>query len=178
MPDSAKPDEFAIRLGSVESLFNELDARPVSQRRLTYDVRRHLLDEWDRLRDTSPSELVLHAPKGEREDTDEDAVREAIHADLHLASLPLRRGDPLPRSERIGSAFGVLVLFVSIVVSTWLSKNNDGVLVEGISQGIVVVGWVALWGPAAHFVVEVAPHVFNRRRYREFADIPLRFAWH
>ena len=92
MPDSAKPDEFAIRIASVESLFNELDARPVSQRRLTYDVRRHLLDEWDRLRDTSPSELVLHAPKGEREDTDEDAVREAIRADLHLASLPLRRG--------------------------------------------------------------------------------------
>jgi hypothetical protein len=171
------PEEFAIRLTSVESLFNEFDARPVPERRLTYDVRRHLLDEWDRLRDTSPRELVLHAPKGEREETDEHAVREAIGADLHLASLPLRRGDPLSRSERIGTAFGILVLFVSIVVSTWLTTDTDDVLIEGIAQGIVVVGWVALWGPAAHFVVEVAPHVFNRRRYREFADLPIRFAW-
>lgn len=171
------PEEFAIRLASVESLFNEFDARPVPQRRLTYDVRRHLLDEWDRLRDSGPPELVLHAPRGEREDTDEQAVREAIGADLHLASLPLRRGDPLPRSERIGTAFGVFVLFVSIVVSTWLTEDSNDVLIEGIAQGIVVVGWVALWGPAAHFVVEVAPHVFNRRRYREFADIPIRFAW-
>jgi hypothetical protein len=177
MPDSAKPDEFAIRIASVESLFNELDARPVSQRRLTYDVRRHLLDEWDRLRDTSPSELVVHAPKGEHEDTDEDAVREAIGADLRLASLPLRRGDRAPRSEKIGFRLGILFLFVCIAVSTWLSTDNDDVIVEGISQGIVVIGWVAVWGPAAHFVLEVAPHVFNRRRYKEFAGIPVRFVW-
>jgi hypothetical protein len=51
------------------------------------------------------------------------------------------------------------------------------VLVEGISQGILVVGWVAIWRPAERFVVEVVPHVFNRRRYSEFADIHVRFVW-
>jgi hypothetical protein len=51
------------------------------------------------------------------------------------------------------------------------------VLVEGISQGILVVGWVAIWRPAERFVVEVVPHVFNRRRYSEFADIHVRSVW-
>jgi hypothetical protein len=41
-------------------------------------------------------------------------------------------------------------------------------------QGILLVGWVALWQPAARFVVEVVPHVLNRRRFAEFADIDVR----
>jgi hypothetical protein len=48
--------------------------------------------------------------------------------------------------------------------------------VEGVSQGILVVGWVALWRPAERFV-EVVPHIFNKRRISEFADIDVRFAW-
>jgi hypothetical protein len=40
-----------------------------------------------------------------------------------------------------------------------------------------VVGWVAVWRPAERFVVEVMPHVFNRRRFAEFADIDVRFVW-
>jgi hypothetical protein len=51
------------------------------------------------------------------------------------------------------------------------------VLIAALSQAIVVVGWVAIWGPAARFIVEVVPHVFNRRRFAEFTDIDVRFVW-
>ena len=70
-----------------------------------------------------------------------------------------------------------MVLFLSIVVSSTLDRMSDAVVVEGISQGILLVGWVALWNPAARFVVEVVPHVFNRRRFSEFAEIDVRFVW-
>ncbi len=50
-------------------------------------------------------------------------------------------------------------------------------LAEGISQGIILVGWVALWRPAERFMVEVVPHVFNRRRFAELKDIEVRFVW-
>jgi hypothetical protein len=54
---------------------------------------------------------------------------------------------------------------------------TDEVLIAALSQAIVVVGWVAIWGPAARFIVEVVPHVFNRRRFAEFTDIDVRFVW-
>jgi hypothetical protein len=68
-------------------------------------------------------------------------------------------------------------LFASIMVSTTLDRASESVILEGVSQGILVVGWVALWRPAERFVVEVVPHIFNRRRIGEFADIDVRFAW-
>jgi hypothetical protein len=72
---------------------------------------------------------------------------------------------------------GIIFLFLSIVVSTAIDRSTDDVILAGISQGIVVVGWVSLWRPAERFIVEVVPHFFNRRRISEFADIDVRFAW-
>jgi hypothetical protein len=61
------------------------------------------------------------------------------------------------------------------VVSTAIDRVSEDVLAEGISQGIILVGWVALWRPAERFMVEVVPHVFNRRRFAELKDIEVRF---
>jgi hypothetical protein len=171
------PDDFAIRVDSIASLFNPFDARPVRSRRIADEVREYLLDEWDRLRDDEPAELVLHAPRAERDDTDEDAVRVAICDNLRRAAEPRRRGERLPRSQKVSMRVGLIFLFLSIAISTVLDQNSDDVIVQGISQAIVVAGWVALWAPAAYFALEVAPHAMNRRRFREFAEIPVRFVW-
>jgi hypothetical protein len=77
----------------------------------------------------------------------------------------------------VAGRIGIGVLFGSIVVSTALDRTSENVLIEGVSQGILVLGWVALWRPATHFVGEVVPHLFNRRRYAEFADIDVRIVW-
>jgi hypothetical protein len=169
--------QFAIRLNSFDELFWPFDARPVADRTLSEEARWHLLDEWDRLRDTEPTFLTVYAPASERERTDEDAVRTAIHRSLQKAAGPLRRIDPLSRQEVVAARIGIAFLFASIVVSSAIDRATDDVIMEGISQGVVVVGWVALWRPAERFVTEVVPHIFNRRRIGEFADIDVRFVW-
>jgi hypothetical protein len=168
---------FAIRVDSIEQLFWEFDARPIAERKLSGDVRWSLLDEWERVRYDNPPHLTIYAPAQERGETDEDAVRQSIRRSLEAASGPLRQIEPLSRQERIAARIGIVVLFLSIVVSTILDRASEDVFVEGMSQGILVVGWVALWRPAERFVVEVVPHVFNRRRIAEFADIDVEFVW-
>jgi hypothetical protein len=169
--------QFAIRLDSIADLFWPFDARPVADRTLSADARWHLLDEWDRLRESEPSCLTVYAPASERSETDENAVRTAIHRSLEKAAGPLRRVDPLSRQEVVAVRIGIIFLFLSIMVSTAIDRSTNDVIMEGISQGILVVGWVALWRPAERFIVEVVPHFFNRRRIGEFADIDVRFAW-
>ena len=169
--------EFAIRLSSIDQLFWEFDARPVAERTVAADVRWSLLDEWERLRNAEPSHLTIYAPESDRASTDEDAVRHAIRTSLHKSSGPLRRIDPLSRQEKVAATIGIAVLLICVMLSTAMSQASNNVVVEGLSQGILLVGWVALWQPAARFVVEVLPHVFNRRRFAEFADIDVRFVW-
>jgi hypothetical protein len=178
MPDvRPSTQQFAIRVGSIDQLFWEFDARPVPERTLSGDARWSLLDEWERVRASKPSCLTIYAPESERAETDEDAIRAAVRRSLHKASGPLRQIEPLSRQEKIAARIGIVVLFLSIVVSTAIDRVSEDVVVEGFAQGILVVGWVALWRPAERFVVEVLPHVFNRRRIAEFADIDVRFVW-
>jgi hypothetical protein len=174
---SAARDEFAIRLSSIDELFWEFDARPVSERSIAGDARWAMLDEWDRVREREPPALVIYAPASDRATTDEKAVSTAIRASLDSASGPLKRVDPLSRQEKIAARIGIAFWFLSIVVSTAIDRVSEDVLAEGISQGIILVGWVALWRPAERFMVEVVPHVFNRRRFAEFKDIEVRFVW-
>jgi hypothetical protein len=169
--------EFAIRLDSIDQLFWDFEAGPVAEHTLSGDARWYLLDEWERVRDAEPSHLTVYAPESDRADTDEDAVREAIWTSLRKSSGPLRRIDPLSRQEKVSAWIGVAVLLACVWASTAMDQLTDNLVVQGLSQGILLVGWVALWRPAERFVVEVVPHVFNRRRFAEFADIDVRFVW-
>ena len=177
MTDGAVKPRFAIRLSSVDDLFYPYDARPVAERPLNYDARTELLDAWERSRDGSPRSLTLDVPESERSSTDEQAVRRAIAATLELASGPLRHLDPLSRSDRVAALIGLATFFVCIVVSTALDQLSESPFLQGLSQALLLLGWVALWDPAARLVTEVMPHVFNRRRYAEFAGIEIRFSW-
>jgi hypothetical protein len=178
MPNPQSPNaEFAIRLSSIDQLFWDFDASPVAERTLSGDARWYLLDEWERVRHAEPSYLVIYAPDSDRESTDEDAVRTAIRTSLRKSYGPLRRIDPLSRQEKVAAWIGIAFLVICVMASTAIDRVSSALLIAAVSQAIVVVGWVAVWAPAARFIVEVVPHVFNRRRFAEFADIDVRFVW-
>jgi hypothetical protein len=174
---SHRQPEFALRLSSADALFYEFDARPLAERHLRDDVHEYLLYLWERVRDSPPGALTLVLPAAERPSTDEAAIRAAIRADLRASCGPLRHAGPLTRENRVTLVVGLVALVLTIGVATVLSRLTDNLVVEGIAEGITLIGWVAMWAPADHFFRAVVPHAFNRRRYREFADVDVRFSW-
>jgi hypothetical protein len=175
MAEQRAAPEFAIRVDSLDDLFEPLDAGPTAERRLTTAVQDHLLDGWEWVREARPQALTVYAPADQRSDTDEDAVRAAIHHDLRALCGRLRDARPVSRHYRIEMRLGIILLLGSIIISTLLDRLSEAVLVEGVAQGILIVGWVALWSPAQYVALEAIPHAFNRRRYAEFAGVEVQF---
>jgi energy-converting hydrogenase Eha subunit C len=173
-----RPREYAIRIAAIDDLFVPFDARSVAERPLRDDVRLWLLDEWELVRDARPSTLHVHAPATERVATDEQAVGVAVRADLLAHTRRLHHANPLNRRERIAVWAGVVIFLITIAVSTLLDNASTAVLVAGISQAIVVIGWVALWDPAQRVAGDIVPQYFLRKRYAEIAEIDVRFVWH
>jgi hypothetical protein len=171
--------QFAIRVPSVDSLFEPFDARPVADRELAEDVRLFLLDQWELVRheDQPPTVLTIYVPEGERSDTDLEAVKSAFHNTIETFKGPYRHAVPITRRQRVTALVGTIVFLASIVVSTTFDRLTNDVLIAGLSQGIVVIGWVALWAPAQYVVVDAIPHRRLRERYAEFADVDVRLAW-
>ena len=46
----------------------------------------------------------------------------------------------------------------------------------GISQGLVVLGWVAMWQPAQQMFQGVSLWL-SRNRYEELAQVPIEVTW-
>jgi hypothetical protein len=175
---AAEPRPYAIRIPAIDELFVAFDARPIAERPLRDEVRLWLLDEWEHVRKTRPSTLHVHAPASDRIATDEHAVGFAVRADLLAHTQRLHHANPLNRRERIAVWSGIVIFLITIAVSTALDKASTAELVVGISQAIVVIGWVALWDPAQRVAGDIVPHYFLRKRYAELADIEVRFVWH
>ena len=68
MADDPAESRFAIRLSSVDDLFEPYDARPVAERPLNYDARTELLDAWERSRDSEPEYADPRGPRGRARD--------------------------------------------------------------------------------------------------------------
>ena len=146
--------QFAIRVPSIEALFVPFDARPVADRELAEEVRLFLLDQWELVRyeDEPPKLLTIYVPEGERSETDPEAVKSAFHKTMEGFTGPYRHAVPMSRRQRVTALVGTIVFLASIVVSTILERLTNDVLIAGLGQGIVVIGWVALWAPAQYVV--------------------------
>jgi hypothetical protein len=175
---SAEARPFAIRVSASDDLFVAFDARPVAERPLRDEVRLWLLDEWEDVREARPSALLVHAPASQRDETDQEAVGAAVRADLLAHTRRLHHANPLNHRERIAVWAGIIIFLITIAVSTALDKTSNAELIAGISQAIVVIGWVALWDPAQRIAGDIVPHYFLRKRYAELAEIEVRFVWH
>jgi hypothetical protein len=161
---------------SIDSLFADFYAGPVERRPLSDDLRIHLLELWEGAH-TQPRAVIIHAPASEHADTDEAAVRAAFRTDLRSYSGPYHRAARISHRERKSAWLGVVILLLSIGISEALLRLTSNVVVSGVAQGIVVIGWVALWAPAQRFAVDVIPHWLARKSYARLAELEVRFAW-
>ena len=150
---------------------------PCFERSLRWEVPLALLDKWESARPSDTPLLLVHAPAAERSKVDATAVQTAVRADMRTFTKPYRRAAPLNRHDRIAIWSGIVVFLITAVISTGLDAESSTGLIAGISQAIVVIGWVALWDPAARVIVENVPHRFTRKRYAELAELEVEFRW-
>jgi hypothetical protein len=103
----------------------------------------------------------------------EAAIRHDLEA-TYEESRTLHVFSPGERREAL-IAFSFLVL--TLVSSSLIDQaTGDSAFVEGISQGLVVLGWVALWRPAEQVFRAVSRNL-SRGRYRELARVPIEVTW-
>ena len=169
--------EFGIRVSSVDDLLDPYSVEPVEKRPLRDDVRDLILYEWIDTREERPTRLVVQMPASQRRPELDRRLSAAIRDDLEQTYEESGRIRTFTRSERHEAWIGLGFLFITLTISGAIDRyTSDTGILEGISQGIVVLGWVALWRPAERYVRAVSRRL-NRARYRELAQVPIEFDW-
>jgi hypothetical protein len=168
---------FAISVNSIDDLFDQFSAAPLASRPLREEVRERILRAWIDTREERPAHLSVELPVEQRRERVGEDVERAIRHDLERAYEASKHLFIFTRSERREALIAFSFLVVCLLASSLLDRvTEDDALFVGVSQGLVVLGWVAMWQPAQQMVQAVSLRL-SKARYEELARIPIEVSW-
>ncbi|MCB1502061.1 MAG: hypothetical protein KDK07_20130 [Bauldia sp.] len=159
-----------IQVAKVSQLFDSLDPSPLLRRDLAERAEDYIVGSARELPTKQAIEIVVHLPDEEAASLAAGQLAAAFrnyfedraeHAALELKNL-LRVG-------RLSLVIGMAVLALALVVGTILSKLMEGMFGQYWIEGLVILGWVALWRPMEIFLYEWWPILRERNLYRRLA---------
>jgi hypothetical protein len=159
-----------IRVEKVSQLFDSLDPSPLSRRDLGARAEDYIVGSARELPVRQPVAIVVHLPAAEAASLAPGQLAasfrnyfedRAEHAELELKDM-LRNG-------RLSLVIGMAVLALALVVGTVLSKLLEGMFGQYWIEGLIILGWVALWRPMEIFLYEWWPILRERNLYRRLA---------
>ncbi len=169
----------AIRVPSVEALFDAWSPEPLERRPLSDEARQRIVDGWIEAsrHKRRPDGLTLSLPAGERGEGLEETILAAIRHDMTTMRVDARqhwiRRAIAPRETRIG----FLVFLVAIVVAGLIDYGSEeGSFSTMLSQTFVVLAWVALWGPA-YRLMTAASFRIGRRSFEQLSEAEIEIRW-
>jgi hypothetical protein len=166
-----------VHLKELNQLFDSLDPSPFAEKDLDPKAEQYIVDSYREMPARVVRSLVIHLDQPVAVSEQESALADAIHEHFarqsrhlrHQLRLLLRRGFV---SLGIGIAFLAAVFGISTVVSRVLGESPLAPLFE---QGLLIVGWVAMWRPLEIFLYDWWPLVGDQRMHDRLSGIEVRF---
>jgi hypothetical protein len=160
-----------LRLRELRQLFHHLDPAPFREKDLDPAAEAYIEEAVREIGPRHACRLVIHVPAAEADTEDARSLPEAVshyfeyrsrHARLELRRL-LRRG---VASIAIGLAF----LFACLSMRGWLNGAGEFTL---LAEGLLIIGWVALWRPVEIFLYDWWPILRRAGRFAAIARMPV-----
>jgi hypothetical protein len=169
----------ALRVPSVEALFDAWSPEPLERRPLGDEARQRILDAWSEAssRKRQPDGLTLSLPAAERQEGLEDSILAAIRHDMEEMRVDAKR-HWVRRAVRVReSRIGFAVFALAIAISGLIDYGaEEGSLNTLVSQIFVVIAWVALWAPAFRLMT-AASYRLGRHSFEQIAAAKIEIRW-
>jgi hypothetical protein len=171
--------EVAIRVPSVEALFDAWSPQPLAQRPLSEEARERIVDAWidAARRKEEPDRLALALPAGERAEGLEATILAAFRHDMEAMRVDARHHWFRRSFEQRETRIGYLVFFIALVIAALIDiGESEGSVATIVSQTFVVLAWVALWAPAQKLII-AGSYRLGHRSFAELAAAPVEIRW-
>ena len=163
-----------IRLREVRQIFHTLDPAPFREKDLDEDAERYLLEACREARSHPRLRLVVHLPAQEVAKEEARTLADSVHNYFAYRELELRTD--IARLLRIGFVslgIGIVFLITCLVLRRALNPLPRVVDRAIVDEGLVILGWVAMWRPMEALLYDWWPLVSRRRLLRRLATIPV-----
>lgn len=163
-----------LRINALAQLYDAMDPAPFHDKALDPRAEDYILSCAREFGAHEPVTLRLHGPAELR--AHEGEVASAVHAHFRLAlEAAERHGRQRLRIGRATLLLGLGVLAACLVLRSLLPEA-PGALLEASREGLLILGWVALWRPVEILLFERWESRQERQRLRGLAQAQIAFA--
>jgi hypothetical protein len=163
-----------IRLREVRQLFNTLDPSPFHEKDLDPAAERYLTDACSEAGAHRPLRLIVHLPAAEAASEAARTLPEAVHHYFRYRETQL--GADLRQLLRYGLAslaIGLLFLVACLALRRALVGGGLAFDHAIIDEGLLILGWVAMWRPTELLLYDWWPLARRRRLLGRLAALPV-----
>jgi len=155
--------KIEISINQLPQLFNSLDPSPFHQRDLDQDAEDYIVESAEEISSKHSLALVIHLPTDQVPNVDGPGLSEAVHNYFaYRQSQERRRLHRLFHDGRIALAIGFGFLFFCLLLRQFVFSFENAAS-SMLGEGLLIIGWVAMWHPLEIFLYEWVP---IRRRCR------------
>jgi hypothetical protein len=162
-----------VRAAAVAQLFNSLDPAPFQRKDLDPEVEGYILAALREVGGPRRAKLVFHLPAEEMSDPTGKALVEALHTYFAYSEWAVRQElRTLARRGAASLAIGLAFLFLCLAARN-LAAQLEGQLGVILSEGLLIMGWVAMWRPLELLLYDWWPLWRRRRMYHGLLGVPV-----
>jgi hypothetical protein len=160
-----------VRLREPRQLFNHLDPAPFREKDLDPAAERYIEEAVRELGHRRPARLVLHLPADQVGSDDARSLPAAIAHYFAYRSRQVRiERRQLLRRGALSLCIALLFLTVCLSLRE-LSGGAPGA--EILREGLLIIGWVALWRPVEIFLYDWWPMRQQELRFAAIEAMPV-----
>src|SRR6516225_9698679 len=170
---STAATKIEISLNRLTQLFNSFDPSPFRERDLDREAEDYIVGSAEEASQQRPLALVIHLPADQLPAQGLPDLREAIHNYFaYRRDQESRRLRLLFRDGRIALLIGLSVLLRELASSFGNDSASDI-----FGEGMLIIGWVAMWRPLEIFLYEWVPIRRRCRVLAKLAEMPVVVQW-
>ena len=161
-----------LELKSFLQLFDSFDPAPFHEKELNMDAEEYLYNAVDEFPLRKPLEIMIYLPSADVNAKIETDLKEAIinHFSYKklLTEIELKR---MLYQGRRNLIIALTFLFICLVAIRLLSTFEESLVNTLFSEGLLIIGWVAMWEPIHIFLYGWWPIVHRRKIYEKIMQM-------
>ncbi|NJD31599.1 MAG: hypothetical protein FIB04_06910 [Gammaproteobacteria bacterium] len=160
-----------IRLHEVRQLFSHLDPAPFREKDLDPEAENYIDAAAREIGLRRPKKLRIHLPAGVADSSDARTLPDAVSNYFSYRASQTRNELHRLLARGLASlAIGLAFLFACLTLRRSLLSAGSHVVV---AEGLLIIGWVALWRPVEIFLYDWWPIRRRQRHFEAIARMPV-----
>ncbi len=160
-----------VKLRELRQLFHHLDPAPFREKDLDPAAETYIVDAFRDLGVDKPARLIVHLPAAEAKSADALTLPSAVSNYFAYRATQMRMERQRLLRRGVGNlATGLAFLFVCLSLRGPVSALGGGSM---LAEGLLIIGWVALWRPVEIFLYDAWPLLRQQRRLEALSRMPV-----